>query len=81
MCILDTGTQLLRANQSKLRKAPESWADVDIPLEEEQPSGVSLAETFWLAENDNVDILEFYTGSMHLSSAFANTAAKVAPPL
>ena len=81
MCILDTGTQLLRLNQSKLRKAPDDWADVEVPLEEEPPSGVSLAETFWLAENENVDVMEFYTSSMKLSSAFANTTAKVGPPV
>ena len=67
MCILDTGTQLLRLNQSKLRKAPDDWADVEVPLEEEPPSEVSLAETFWLAENENVDVMEFYTSSMRLS--------------
>ena len=81
MCILDTGTQLLRLNQSKLSEAPDDWADVEVPLEEEPPSEVSLAETFWLAENENVDVMEFYTSSMKLSSAFANTTAKVGPPV
>merc|ERR1712197_293527 len=81
MCILDVGTQLLRLNQSKLRKAPDDWADVEVPLGEEPPSGVSLAETFWLAENEHAGVLEVYTSSMRLSSAFANTTAKVGPPV
>ena len=46
MRILDTGTQLLRVNPSKLRKAHADWADVDVPLEEEPSSEASLAETF-----------------------------------
>ena len=40
---------------------------------------LALQRLFWLAENENVDVMEFYTSSMRLSSAFANATAKVGP--
>ena len=50
ICILDIGTNLLRVNQSKLRKAHDDWSDVDVPLEEEAVVDIpTLSCSVWLA--------------------------------
>ena len=82
-CILDTGTGLLRVNQSKLRKAHDDWSDIDAPLDDEAVGNShQLPEPLWLAEAENeVDIQELYSGSTHLSSACENTCLRVGPPI
>ena len=83
ICIIDIGTSLLRVNQSKLRKAHGDWSDVDVPLEEEAIVDLqTLSSSLWLAQSQGkCDVQEFYSGSMHLSSACANTALTLAPPI
>ena len=38
ICIIDTGTAIIRVNQSKLRKDHDDWHDVPVPIAEEEES-------------------------------------------
>ena len=82
ICILDTGTSLIRVNQSKLRKDHDDWHDVPIPLDEEvDEEQASLANSFWLAENGKLDFQELFSGSARSSSACADEGLKTGSPI
>ena len=80
---MDTGTGLLRVNQSKLCKAYDDWYDMDVPLEDEAVGDSHhLSGACLLAEAEHGDdIQELCVGPMHLSSACATTCLRVARPL
>ena len=80
---MDTGTTLIRVNQSKLRRDHDNWHDVPIPLEEEVEEEQSpLAENFWLATTaGKLDFQEMCSGSARSSSACADEGLKTGPPI
>ena len=68
ICILDTGTSLIRVNQSKLRRDHDDWHDVLIPPgEEAEEEQASLAESFWLSTTKGkLDFQEMFLAQLGL---------------
>ena len=83
ICILDTGTSIIRVNQSKLRKDHDDWHDVPIPLDEAADEDqASLAGSFWLATpSGKLDFQEMCSGSARSSSACADEGLKTGSPI
>ena len=65
ICIIDTGTTLLRLDQSKLRNAKDDWADVEVTVEDESfPNHFKL----YTSNVSLVDIQRLY--DVHLISKY-----------
>ena len=88
---IDTGTQLLRVNQSKLKKEPD-MTDKDRPATA-SPDGVSreraidvtdapAEDVLWMCSHDEpLDLLQLFSTSARLSAEASKQGLRVGPPI
>ena len=76
MLCLDTGSTVLRVNQSLVRQDQDVWHDVLVPLDENPVSG--YVDPDWFKGKDTkCDVLELYSCSARTSEASASTSELV----
>ena len=76
MICLDTGSTVLRVNQSLVRQDQDAWHDVLVPLDENPVSG--YVDPDWFKGKDTrCDVLELYTCSARTSEAAASASELV----
>jgi hypothetical protein len=78
---IDTGTTIMRVNQSLLRKDPDVWHDVAVPFEDDIEEVLEhLEPVFWQVQrHGRLDFLELFSGSAH--AACAQHGLAVGPPI
>ena len=93
ICVIDTGTTVMRVNQSKLRREHDDWHEFAVPLSDDPPAAPppvpaplkaevtdeSIPDVYWLVHmKGKVDVQELFSGSARVSSACADHGLRVA---